>query len=109
MSGLLEMLARLTRGGGPLSTQGLLVNGTTTCLYVCPGLTFARALALEALQHSLRAPCMVLLSESARTMESAEIARMEEDATNRTIEHLAAAGIRTLRLSELIVGGESHG
>ena len=98
LSGLLEMLARLTRGpngnAGWFSARGIRVGGTTTCLYVCSRLTQERALAIEALRVSFRVPITVL---------------HQEEATRQTIEHLAAAGIRTVPLPALAAGGAFNG
>jgi uncharacterized protein (DUF58 family) len=112
LGALLGMLARLGRGpgqtDGQFPTRGLLVGATTTCLYLCSMLSLSRALAIEALQSRFRAPFIVLLSELARKYETPELARMEGEAAKRTIEHLAAAGIPTVRLSDLAAGGSVH-
>jgi uncharacterized protein (DUF58 family) len=114
LSGLLEMLARLTRGGNGTGTgftatgvaaRGLLVGATTTCLYVCCRLTHARALEVETLQMRTRAPFIVLFAGVPSAEEPPDVARFQEEGERRATEHLAAAGIRTVRLSELAADG----
>jgi uncharacterized protein (DUF58 family) len=109
ISGLLEMLARLTRGatGTGFAARGLLVGATTTCLYVCCQLTHARALEVGALQMRMRTPFIVLFSGILPVEEPAELARLQYE-ERRSTERLAAAGIRALRLSELTTDGASR-
>jgi uncharacterized protein (DUF58 family) len=113
LSSLLEMLARVTRRANGaeerFSGRGLLVGGTTTCLYVCSSLTHARALAIEALREHLRSPFVVLHAELPAHSELPEVARLEREALQRTVERLRAAGIRTVRIAELAAERAAHG
>ena len=112
LSGILEMLARLTRredeGGARFTDRGLTVTATTTCLYVCSILTSSQARTIRALQQQFRTPFVVLMAETAGQPEETESIRLAQAAVQRTIEKLAAAGIRTVRIARLALRETNH-
>ncbi|TFG89497.1 MAG: DUF58 domain-containing protein [Gemmatimonadales bacterium] len=112
LSSILEMLARLTRredeGGARFTDRGLTVTATTTCLYVCSTLTSSRARTIRALQQQFRTPLVVLMAETAGHQEGSESGLLAQAALKRTIEELAASGIRTVKIAGLAARETNH-